>query len=105
MLDCKVCESFVSSDHLSVNIQFYFSNIVFAKTDLYTAYDYKNANRDAINHDLNCTNWSNFYTYCMNSNDFWNCFSNHVIHLCDLYIHAQLCVIIKDTTLVIYGNF
>ena len=56
MLDCKVCESFGSSDHLSVNFQLYFSNIVFAKTDLYTAYDYENVNLDAINHDVNCTN-------------------------------------------------
>ena len=90
MLDYKVCKSFGSSDHLSVNIQLYFSNIVFAKTDLYTAYDYKSVNRDAINHDLNCTNWFNLYTYCMNSNVFWNCFSNHVIYLCDLYIPCSI---------------
>ena len=90
MLDCKVCEPFESSDHCSVNFQLYFSNIVFAKNDLYTAYDYKNANWDAINHNLNCTDWSNLYTDCINSNDFWNCFANHVINLCHLYIPCSI---------------
>ena len=61
MLDCKVCALFGSSDHCSVNFQLHFSNIVFANNDLYTAYDYKNANWEAINHNLNCTDWSNLY--------------------------------------------
>ena len=85
MLACKVCAPFESSYHCSVNCLLYFSNKVFAKNALYTAYDYTNSHWDAINNNLNCTDWSNLYTDCINSNDFWNCFSNHVIHLCDLY--------------------
>ena len=76
---------------------------------LYTAYDYKNVNWDAINHDLNCTNWSNLYADCNNSNDFWNSFANYIIYSCDLYIPCSIrkseIIIIKVDNLVIYGNF
>ena len=108
VLYCKVCAPFGSSDHLSINFQLYFSSIVLANNDLYSAYGYENANWDAINRDLNCTNWSNLYTDCTNSNDFRNSLANHVINLCYLYIPCSIrkCVIIiKDTTWVIHGNF